>query len=196
MTVVFPSPGPGDGVPTGLVVGPAAGLEQPPRAGAGPGGCGPRSRAGIPPASCPSNGSMPDGARNTGGRTRGPGSLLSCRKVAPGGVAIATAAARSASPGKAAGDAGLVMVFQEVHQLGLVAQGSPRRWSRTARVLGNDPVIEPLVRAPGSRSPPAPAPIPCCPVGFGDDHRVRVPGTRLPPGRLARTAGQAQGPAQ
>ena len=100
-------------------------------------------------------------------------------------------------PVKAAGDAGLVMALQEAHQPGLVAQVRAQVVPDGGRVLADDPVIEPLVVAEVEAVLlKLPLPIP---VGFGDHHRLRVPGAQLAehgqpellgqlgPGRLPRS---------
>src|SRR6266536_4168603 len=92
-------PGPGEEVTAGIVVGPAGHLEQLPVARpypvAGHGGQQPP----VPAGQGGSDGSPGRRDRKTGGRTRRPSNCPSCHNVAPGRVAMATAAARSASPG-------------------------------------------------------------------------------------------------
>jgi hypothetical protein len=80
-------------------------------------------------------------------------------------------------PVKAAGDAGLVMVLQEAHQPGLVAQVRAQVVPDGGRVLADDPVMEPLVVAE-VEAMLLKLPL-LVPVGFGDHHGVRVPGAQL-----------------
>ena len=78
---------------------------------------------------------------------------------------------------KAAGDAGLVMVLQETHQPGLVAQVRAQVVPDGGGVLAQDPVIEPLVVAEvEALLLKLPLHVP---VGLGDHHRLRMPGAQL-----------------